>query len=145
MENCELQNELYCIGANVFDRSSLQFTVKLLRNHNPSLALRIQNIIAPIATDSSGDIEPPDANSLYPLNFDKFTLRRIIETLAMAGQEIAENALDGKAADENFLNLTNEERQRKVLPHHFPIVVLPALSLYPNRILLRRIRCLLEI
>lgn len=107
MTYCELRPEFYCIGANVFDRKSLQITVKLIRNHNPSLALRIQNILAPAPGMNFEPGLPPEDKDLFPLNLDNFTLRRVIETLAIAGQEIAEAVLTTQNGDEEFLEQTN--------------------------------------
>lgn len=108
MTYSELRPELHCVGANVFDRKSLQVTVKLIRNHNPSLALRIQNILAPSPVVNFEPDNPPDPKDVFPLNFDNFTLRRVIETLAIAGQEIAEEVLNTRDGDEEFLEQTNQ-------------------------------------
>ncbi|NKB31634.1 MAG: hypothetical protein GKR91_00855 [Pseudomonadales bacterium] len=108
MIKCESQHDFHCIGANVFERDSLQFTVKLLRNHNPSLALRVQNIIAPNPFIQRGANNSPQSSDLFPLNLDSFTLKRIIETLAIAGQELAEKVLETQQGDEAFLIQTKE-------------------------------------
>jgi hypothetical protein len=108
MIRCESQSDFHCIGANVFDRESLQFTVKLLRNHNPSLALRIQNLIAPNPFNRHPQPEAPKASDLFPLSLDSFTLKRVIETLGSAGQDLAEAVLTTHEGDEEYLLKTKE-------------------------------------
>ena len=108
MIKCESQSDFHCIGANVFDRESLQFTVKLLRNHNPSLALRIQNLIAPNPFAKSAQSIAPQASDLFPLSLDSFTLKRVIETLVSAGLDLAEAVLKTHEGDEEFLQQTKE-------------------------------------
>ena len=70
----------------LFDRETLQFTVKLIRSHNPSLALRIQNLIAPSATPYIQYNDEPHATDQFKLNLDSYTLKRVVDTLAIAGQ-----------------------------------------------------------
>jgi len=79
--------------ANVFDRVSLQFTVKLLRSQHPALALRVQNTIAPAIVKESGNAEAPQPSDLFSLALDTNTLKRVVETLAAVGQELAEQVL----------------------------------------------------
>lgn len=87
----------------LFDRETLQFTVKLLKPHNPSLALRIQNLIAPTSTIYQKENAGPSPNDRYQLTLDSFTLRRVVDTLATAGQELAEKALQTHDGDHDFL------------------------------------------
>jgi hypothetical protein len=94
--------------ANVFDRLSLQFTVKLLRGQNPALALRIQNIIAPSLSCSMGKGEPPAADDVFALTLDSHTLKRVVETVAAAGQELAEQVLMTQQGDHAYLLVTKE-------------------------------------
>ena len=94
--------------ANVFDRLSLQFTVKLLRGQNPALALRIQNIIAPSLSSSLGKAEPPSPSDVFVLTLDSHTLRRVVETVAAAGQALAEHVLQTEEGDHAYLLVTKE-------------------------------------
>lgn len=83
----------------LFDRETLLFTVKLLRPHNPSLALRVQNLIAP-------SVEPyirQPGNDQFILKLDSYTLKRVVDTLATAGQELAEQVLQTEQGDHQFL------------------------------------------
>ncbi|MCH7815272.1 MAG: hypothetical protein IIC60_01755 [Proteobacteria bacterium] len=86
--------------ANVFDRVSLQFTVKLLRIQHPTLALRVQNIIAPAIVKESETAAAPQPSDLFSLALDTNTLKRVVETLAAAGQELAEQVLLQTEADD---------------------------------------------
>ncbi|MFT6092583.1 MAG: hypothetical protein ACJA2Q_000472 [Pseudohongiellaceae bacterium] len=87
----------------LFDRETLQFTVKLIRSHNPSLALRIQNLIAPSATPYIQYCTDPHAADQFKLNLDSYTLKRVVDTLAIAGQELAEQVLLTEQGDQSFL------------------------------------------
>ena len=89
--------------ANLFDRLSLQFTVKLIRGHSPSLALRIQNIIAPSLSTSLGEGKPPAATDVFDLALDSSTLKQVVETIAVAGQELAEQVLLTEHGDLDYL------------------------------------------
>ena len=77
MINCETQQGPACIGAKVFDRKTLQFTVKLLRKPNPY-----------------------KSNNQFPLQLDSFTLKRIIETIAIISQEVSEKNVTAQKVDE---------------------------------------------
>jgi len=105
---CEDNAEVFINDINVFDRSSLQFTVKLIRGLNPSLALRIQNIIAPAKSSDAGEQQIPKATDSFTLSLDSFTLKRVVETLATAGQEIAEEVLRTQEGDHEELLVTKE-------------------------------------
>jgi len=87
----------------LFDRETLQFTVKLIRSHNPSLALRIQNLIAPSATPYILCCTDPHAADQLKLNLDSYTLKRVVDTLAIAGQELAKQILRTEPGDHSFL------------------------------------------
>ena len=87
----------------LFDRETLQFTVKLIRSHNPSLALRIQNLIAPSAIPYIQSYGEPHATDQFKLNLDSYTLKRVVDTLAIAGQELAEQVLLTEQGDQKFL------------------------------------------
>lgn len=87
----------------LFDRETLQFTVKLIRSHNPSLALRIQNLIAPSVTPYIQHYGDPHGTDQFKLNLDSYTLKRVVDTLAVAGQELAEQVLLTEQGDHNFL------------------------------------------
>ncbi len=93
-------------NAVLFDRATLQFTVQLLRSHNPSLALRIQNLIAPGAVIYRHAADQPSSEDLYRLALDSFTLKRVVDTLAIAGQELAENVLQTLDGDHQHLLVT---------------------------------------
>lgn len=90
----------------LFDRATLQFTVGLIRQHNPSLALRIQNLIAPTAKVYRQHDKQPSPNDLYQLTLDSFTLKRVVDTLAIAGQELAEKVLESLDGDHEHLLTT---------------------------------------
>jgi len=90
----------------LFDRATLQFTVQLIRPHNPSLALRIQNLIAPTAHVHQQKGPEPGPNDLYRLTLDSFTLKRVVDTLAIAGQELAEQVLQTLDGDHEHLLVT---------------------------------------
>jgi hypothetical protein len=90
----------------LFDRATLQFSVQLIRPHNPSLALRIQNLIAPTAKIHKQWGTQPGPDDLYKLTLDSFTLKRVVDTLAVAGQELAENAMQTLGGDHDHLLTT---------------------------------------
>jgi hypothetical protein len=90
----------------LFDRATLQFTVQLMRPHNPSLALRIQNLIAPNAKIYKQLDLQPSPDDLYKLTLDSFTLKRVVDTLAIAGQELAEKVLQTFDGDHEHLLIT---------------------------------------
>lgn len=91
------------IKDKLFDRETLQFTVKLIRPHNPSLALRIQNLIAPSACPYIQHYDMPHATDQFNLSLDSYTLKRVVDTLATAGQELAEQVLLTEQGDHSFL------------------------------------------
>jgi hypothetical protein len=72
-------------AANVFLRQTLLDTVTLLRHQNPSLALRIQNLL--VAPSSGGVREH------ITLQLDGFTLKRVVDTLAEVGNSLAQQVL----------------------------------------------------
>jgi hypothetical protein len=90
----------------LFDRATLQFSVQLIRPHNPSLALRIQNLIAPTANVYKQFGSEPGPDDLFKLTLDSFTLKRVVDTLAVAGQELAENVLQTLDGDHEHLLTT---------------------------------------
>ncbi len=90
----------------LFDRATLQSTVQLMRPHNPSLALRIQNLIAPNAKVYKQFESQPGPDDLYKLTLDSFTLKRVVDTLAIAGQELAEKVLQTFDGDHEHLLIT---------------------------------------
>ncbi|MFT4861317.1 MAG: hypothetical protein ACI95C_000524 [Pseudohongiellaceae bacterium] len=90
----------------LFDRATLQFTVALIRPHNPSLALRIQNLLAPSAKTYRQFDDQPSPKDLYKLTLDSFTLKRVVDTLAIAGQELAEKVLETLNGDHEHLLIT---------------------------------------
>ena len=81
----------------------MQFTVRLPRNVNPSLALRVQNIITPNPFSRAKNAAALNPYDLFLLNLDTFTLKRVIESLAVVGQELAEEVLGTHEGDEEFL------------------------------------------
>ncbi len=81
----------------------MQFTVRLPRNVNPSLALRVQNIITPNPFSRAKNADALNPYDLFLLNLDTFTLKRVIESLAVVGQELAEEVLGTHEGDEEFL------------------------------------------
>lgn len=87
----------------LFDRATLQFTVQLIRPHNPSLALRIQNLIAPTAKIYKQEDIIPSPHDTFKLTLDSFTLKRVVDTLAIAGQELAEKVLQTLDGDHEHL------------------------------------------
>lgn len=97
-----------CHEANIIDRETLQFTVKLVRPRNPSLALRIQNIIAPGSSSRISGNDIPQAADLFVLDFDSFSLKRIVETLGDSALEMAEYTLQTHQGDEEELLQTKQ-------------------------------------
>ncbi len=89
--------------AVLFDRETLQFTVKLLKPQNPSLALRIQNLIGPSARIHHQESEILSPEDTFKLCLDSFTLKRVVETLANAGQALAESAIQSHDGDHQEL------------------------------------------
>lgn len=87
----------------LFDRETLQFTVKLIRPHNPSLALNIQNLIAPSAVPYIQYHDDIHRTDQFNLNLDSYTLKRVVDTLAVAGQDLAEQVLLTEQGDHGFL------------------------------------------
>ena len=65
-------------------RATLQSTVRMLRELNPSLALRVQNQMAVPSTESGR----------LTVQLDSFTLGRIIETIAAYAGNAANRALN---------------------------------------------------
>lgn len=97
-----------CHEANIIDRETLQFTVKLVRVQNPSLALRIQNVIAPGSSSLISGGRIPSADDLFALDFDSFSLKRIVETLGDVALEMAEYTLRTQQGDEKELLQTKQ-------------------------------------
>jgi len=95
-----------CHEANIFDRESLQFTVQLVRIQNPSLALRIQNIIAPGSSLLIAGDEHPQHGDLFSLDLDTFSLKRIVETLGDVGLAMAQYTLQTQEGDHETLKQT---------------------------------------
>lgn len=102
----------HCHEANIFDRLTLQFTVKLIRVQNPSLALRIQNIIAPGSTLLISGDEHPQAEDQFSLDLDTFSLKRIVETLGEVGLAMAQYTLRTNEGDHEVLKQTKQVMDR---------------------------------
>ncbi len=79
----------------------MQFTIKLIRRQNPSLALCLQNIIAPGTMHARSPAPTPD--DLFTLELDGATLKRVIESMAEAAQEIAREVLLTRRGNEDLL------------------------------------------
>jgi hypothetical protein len=98
----------HCHEANIFDRQTLQFTVKLIRVQNPSLALRIQNIIAPGSSLLIAGDEHPRPEDLFSLDLDTFSLKRIVETLGEVALAMAQYTLRTNEGDHEVLKQTKQ-------------------------------------
>ncbi|MFK7862923.1 MAG: hypothetical protein AB8B95_01730 [Pseudohongiellaceae bacterium] len=103
MAICTVESHKTPSKHTLFDRATLQFTVKLIRAHNPSLALRIQNLIAPTSTPYIQHYTNPHPTDQFALTLDSYTLKRVVDTLAIAGQELAEEVLQTQQGDQGFL------------------------------------------
>jgi hypothetical protein len=102
----------HCHEANIFDRATLQFTVKLIRVQNPSLALRIQNIIAPGSSQRIVGDQHPQGGDLFSLDLDTFSLKRIVETLGEVGLAMAQYTLRTREGDHEVLKQTKQVMDR---------------------------------
>jgi len=98
--SCEIAPQPSC--SFVFDRASLQFTVKLLRHYNPALALQIQNLLGPPGN------KQPLHNDKFSLQLDSLTLKRVVETVGQAGSELANQVLTTQQGDYANLLETKE-------------------------------------
>jgi len=70
---------------NSFNRASLELTFKLLRTHQPKLALCIQNIL----TETRCFNTPYDPEELIPLAFEDHAVAEIVDKLAEIGQSMS--------------------------------------------------------
>lgn len=97
---CDVREHSLC--SYVFDRASLQFTVKLLRQYKPSLALRIQNILGP------AENRQPLYDDKFTVQLDSFTLKQVVETVGQAGSELANQVLTTQQGDYSDLQETKD-------------------------------------
>lgn len=73
---------------NSFNRASLELTFKLLRPHQPTLALCIQNIL----TETRCINAPYDPEELISLEFEEQTVADIVDKLAEIGQSMSQDS-----------------------------------------------------
>ena len=72
---------------NVFNRLSLQFTIKLLGAINPSLVWQIKGIIASVVVVANTERNPLLSLDLFKTGLDSYTLKRTVKTLGEFGMK----------------------------------------------------------
>lgn len=89
------QYQQLSVKPEVFSRTSLQFTVKLIKPYNPALALKVQNFLGDSHSFRENLSDPPQATDLFEISVDSPTLKQVVETVAKAGGDMAQQVLAG--------------------------------------------------
>ena len=93
------QYQQLSVKPEVFSRTSLQFTVKLIKPYNPALALKGQNFLGDSHSLRENLSDPPQATDLFEISVDSPTLKQVVETVAKAGGDMAQQVLTGNNID----------------------------------------------
>ena len=75
----------------ILSRATLDITYKLLRNHEPQLALTIRNILFEPAIENKPEQIDNKHTDNFHINLNTFEVRKIVETLMHILNESSEN------------------------------------------------------
>lgn len=77
---------------DVFSRGALELSFKLLRPHNPTLALEIQNILAGEKFSLRNDVQASAVTDHFHIQLGPLVVGRIVDALTQLGNTALEEA-----------------------------------------------------